>query len=78
MTELTIEQEKERAKLALKATYKIEALSVFLKKELPTEVEHVALRCLVNRIHSLNSAIMSILGGEDDMPTVDLQAVVQD
>lgn len=76
-TTLTLEQKAKREELALFATYEIEAITTHLRDNLPTEAEYGYLRCMVLRILELNSAAMSVLGGEDDIETAKLRRVVE-
>jgi len=53
-----------RNRVALKATWEIEALSELIRSGLPqlSDGEHIAIKGLAIRIHQLNSVIMSALG----------------
>lgn len=77
MANLTVEQKNERSNLALEATWGIEACIQLLRKEMPYEVEHLALACLARRIQDLNSVIMSALGTDDNRETEEMRAVVR-
>lgn len=73
----TPEQKAKREELALFATHEIEAITTHLRDNLPTEAEYGHMRCMVLRILELNSAAMSVLGGEDDVGTAKLRSVVE-
>ncbi len=59
----------ERANIALNATWEIEGLADIALSNLPKNADLLALRGLVARIKTLNSAIMSAIG--DDLCTLD-------
>lgn len=77
MAELTVADREERLRIALAATWQIDAVASLLIKELPDMTECVPLRVLVRRIDELNSVIMSITGGEDLRDTAEMKGVVQ-
>lgn len=75
MTGSTIKQKLERMDTALEATWEIEAVAGCLLREIPTDADSLHLRCLLRRIHKLNSTIMSLMG-DDNHPTEDLRKIV--
>lgn len=73
----TAKQRAERDELALFCTYEIESIGMHLRAHLPTEPEYLFLRSMVLRVIELNSAAMSVLGGEDDRTTEELRRVLE-
>jgi len=59
----------ERADIALNATWEIEGLADIALSNIPPGMESLALRGIVARIKSLNSAIMSAIGEPDTAVT---------
>jgi hypothetical protein len=76
MDDLTPTQKRERADLALNATYEIEVVVEMLKQNLPADMNCLGLACLVRRVQDLNSVIMSALGTDDNRETEEMRKVV--
>lgn len=73
----TPEQKTEREKLALSCAYEIEAITMHLRDNLPTELEYGHLRCMVLRILKLNSVIASVIGLDEVWATEDMRRFVE-
>ncbi|WP_272970169.1 hypothetical protein [Comamonas terrigena] len=74
----TRKQQAERLDIALTASYEMEAISRHLNGNLPMEQpEYQHLRALVVRVLSLNSVVMSVLGGDDGRETEEMRNVVE-
>ena len=73
----TPEQKAERDVLALKCTYEIDAISMHLRDNLPSELEYGHLRCMVLRILELNSITMSVTGFDDTRETEDMRRILE-
>jgi hypothetical protein len=76
MAELTVADREERLRLALEATWEVDAVTALILKELPDVTECAPLRVLARRIDELNSVIMSVTGGEDGRDTAEMKKVV--
>ena len=76
MTKLSDDQKRERASLALDATYEIEAVLTMVKRALPADANCIGIACLIRRIEDLNSVVMSALGADDNRDTEEMRAVV--
>ena len=70
---------KERRALAWDAAGQIEALTDMLERELAhgsSEFEYYLLPQMLKRIHSVNSVILSVLGGDDGRETEEMREVI--
>ncbi len=76
MADLSVDEKAKRLVLAFDATAEIEASTNLLKGLLPDDVDSLPLKAMVRRIHALNSVIMSIVSGEDDRATSEMNGVV--
>jgi len=76
MADLTPAQKRDRASLALNATYEIEVVLDMLKRGLPADVNCLGLAVLIRRVQDLNSVAMSVWGGDDTRPTDEMRTVV--
>ena len=72
------QEQSERQRAALSATFEMDAIARRLNGELPMEQpEYQHLRALVVRIQQLNSVVMSVLGDDKDRNARELGAVVE-
>ncbi len=71
------EMEAQRLRIALHATYEVDAIARHLNANLPMEQpEYQHLRSLVIRIFDLNSVVMSVLGDDDCRCTAEMRGVL--
>ena len=72
------QEQSERQRAALSATFEMDAIARHLNGELPMEQpEYQHLRSLVVRIQQLNSVVMSVLGDDTDRSARELCTVVE-
>ena len=78
MSKFTKKQEVERMRVALFATYQINALAEHLKGNLPEESEYSFMGPLLARIIELDSVIMSVLGDDRGRSTEEMRGIVEE